>query len=121
MSAVTKTTALAGRLSLTDSISILVGIVVGGGIFLLPRLIATELPAARAIVGVWVASGVLCFFGALAYAEMGAMMPHTGGHYVFLRECYGPLAAFLSGWTFSLIVASGAIAWLAVSFSLTIS
>ena len=111
-----KNTELARTLSLTDSIAILVGIVVGGGIFLLPRLIAAELPSAPGILAVWAASGVLCFFGALAYAEMGAMMPLTGGPYVFLRECYGPLAAFLSGWTFSLVVSAGAIAWLAVSF-----
>jgi len=118
---VTKTNELARTLSLTDSVAILVGIVVGGGIFLLPRLIAAELPSAPGILAVWAASGVLCFFGALAYAEMGAMMPLTGGHYVFLRECYGPLAAFLSGWTFSLVVSAGAIAWLAVSFSITLS
>ena len=71
MFAVTKTNELARTLSLTDSIAILVGIVVGGGIFLLPRLIAAELPSAPGILAVWAASGVLCFFGALAYAEMG--------------------------------------------------
>ena len=77
----TKTSELARTLSLTDSVAILVGIVVGGGIFLLPRLIATELPSAPGILAVWAASGVLCFFGALAYAEMGAMMPLTGGRF----------------------------------------
>jgi len=60
---------------------------------------------------------VLC---ALAYAEMGAMIPETGGHYVYLRECYGPLAGFLCGWTFALVVLSAAMAWLAVSFSITL-
>jgi APA family basic amino acid/polyamine antiporter len=72
-------------------------------------------------MAVWIASGVLCFFGALAYAEMGAMMPETGGHYVYLRECYGPLTGFLCGWTFMLVVLTAAIAWLAVSFSLTLA
>ena len=117
----TKNTELARTLGLIDSVAILVGIVVGGGIFLLPRLIATELPSAAGILAVWAASGLLCCCGALAYAEMGAMMPATGGHYVFLRESYGPLVAFLSGWTFSLVVAAGAIAWLAVIFSITLS
>ena len=72
------------------------------------------------ILAVWITSGLLCFFGALAYAEMGAMMPDTGGHYVYLRECYGQLAGFLCGWTFTLVVMWSAMAWLAVSFSITL-
>ncbi|HTL02508.1 MAG TPA: amino acid permease [Vicinamibacterales bacterium] len=107
-------------LGLFDSASILVGIVIGAGIFLVPRLIAQALPSPPMILAVWISSGVLCFFGGLAYAEMGAMMPETGGHYVYLRECYGPLAGFLCGWTFTLVVLSAAMAWLAVSFSITL-
>ena len=107
-------------LGLLDSAAIVVGIVIGAGIFLAPRLVAQALPSAPMILAVWIASGVLCFFGALAYAEMGAMMPETGGHYVYLRECYGPLSGFLCGWTFTLVVIWAAIAWLAVSFSITL-
>jgi APA family basic amino acid/polyamine antiporter len=107
-------------LGLLDSAAIVVGIVIGAGIFLVPRLVAQALPSAPLILAVWIASGVLCFFGALAYAELGAMMPATGGHYIYLRECYGPLAGFLCGWTFGLIVLSAAMAWLAVSFSITL-
>jgi APA family basic amino acid/polyamine antiporter len=107
-------------LSLLDSISVVVGIVVGAGIFLVPKLVAQALPSAPMILAVWLASGVLCFFGALAYAEMGAMMPVSGGHYIYLRECYGPLAGFLCGWTFALVVFSAAIAWLSVSFSISL-
>ena len=107
-------------LGLADSAAVVVGIVVGAGIFLVPRLVAQALPSATLILAVWVTCGVLCFFGALAYAEMGAMMPETGGHYVYLRECYGPLAGFLCGWTFALVVLSAAMAWLAVSFSITL-
>ena len=62
--------------------------------------------------------GVLSFFGALAYAELGAMLPATGGQYVYLREAYGPLCAFVCGWTFMLAVLSGGSAWLAVTFSI---
>jgi APA family basic amino acid/polyamine antiporter len=108
-------------LGLLDSAAIVVGIVIGAGIFLAPRLVARALPSAPLILAVWIVCGVLCFFGGLAYAELGAMMPETGGHYVFLRECYGPLAGFLCGWTFTLVVLWAAIAWLAVSFSITLA
>jgi len=85
----TATAELPRTLGLLDSASIIIGIVIGAGIFLVPRLVAQALPSAPLIVGVWFACGVLCFFGGLAYAELGAMMPETGGHYVYLRECYG--------------------------------
>ena len=81
-------------------------------------MIARELPSTTAILAAWIISGVLSFFGALAYAELGAMMPATGGQYVYLREAYGPLCAFVSGWTFMLAVLSGGSAWLAVTFSI---
>ena len=101
-----------------DASAIVIGIVIGSGIFLLPNLIARDLPSAESILAVWIVSGVLSFFGALAYAELGAMMPATGGQYVYLREAYGPLSAFVCGWTFMLAVLSGGTAWLAVTFSI---
>src|SRR5207237_2886283 len=101
-----------------DATAIVIGIVIGSGIFVLPNLIARNLPSASAILSVWVISGVLSFFGALAYAELGAMMPLTGGQYVYLREAYGPLCAFVCAWTFMLAVLSGGSAWLAVTFSI---
>ena len=107
-------------LGLLDAAAVIVGIVIGAGIFLVPRLVAQALPSPPLILAVWIVSGVLCFFGALAYAEMGAMMPQTGGHYVYLSECYGPLAGFLCGWTFTLVVMWAAIAWLAVNFSIAL-
>src|SRR5712664_1476843 len=61
---------------------------------------------------VWSLTGVLTFFGALAYAELGAMIPATGGQYVYLREAYGPLVGFLSGWASFLVMQSGGIATL---------
>src|SRR5579872_4135651 len=107
-------------LGLLDSMAVVVGIVIGAGIFLAPRLVAKALPSPPMILAVWIFSGVLCFFGALAYAEMGAMMPQTGGHYVYVREAYGPLAGFLCGWTFVFVVLSSAMAWLATSFAITL-
>ncbi len=106
------------KLSWLDATALVIGIVIGSGIFLLPNLIARELSSPAAILSVWIISGVLSYFGALAYAELGAMMPATGGQYVYLREAYGPLCAFVCGWTFMLAVMSGGIAWLAVSFSI---
>src|SRR5436309_13124379 len=106
------------RLGILDTTAIVVGIVIGSGIFLLPNLIARTLPSRVAILAVWMSSGVLSFFGALAYAELGTMMPATGGQYVYLREAYGPLCAFVCGWTFMLAVLAGGSAWLAVTFSI---
>lgn len=101
-----------------DAIAIIIGIVIGSGIFVLPNLIAKNLPSSNAIVITWIGAGVLSLFGALAYAELGAMIPATGGQYVYLREAYGPLCAFVCGWTFMLAVLSGGSAWLAVTFSI---
>ena len=105
-------------LGVLDATAIIIGIVIGSGIFVLPNLIARNLPSGFAILSAWVIAGVLSFFGALAYAELGAMMPATGGQYVYLREAYGPMWAFVSGWTFMLAVLSGGSAWLAVTFSI---
>lgn len=106
------------RLGILDAIAIVIGIVIGSGIFVLPNLIARNLPSPTAILAAWIIAGVLSFFGALAYAELGAMMPATGGQYVYLREAYGPMCAFVCGWTFMLAVLAGGSAWLAVTFSI---
>jgi APA family basic amino acid/polyamine antiporter len=109
------------RLGLLDATLIVIGIVIGSGIFLLPNLIARSLPSARAIIAVWVVAGVLSLFGALAYAELGAMMPATGGQYVYIREAYGSGCAFLCGWVFVLAALPGGIAFLSVGFSIYLS
>ena len=106
------------KLGLLDATLIIIGIVIGSGIFLLPNVIARSLPSRGAILAVWIVAGILSSFGALAYAELGAMMPATGGQYVYLREAYGPCCAFLCGWVFVLAVLPGGIAFLAVGFSI---
>lgn len=106
------------KLGLLDATLIVIGVVIGAGIFLLPNVIARSLPSGYAIVTVWVAAGVLSFFGALAYAELGAMMPATGGQYVYLREAFGGGCGFLGGWVNMLAVVPGGIAFLAVGFSI---
>ena len=66
-------------------------------------------------------AGVVSFFGALAFAELGAMMPATGGQYVFLREAYGPMPAFLCAWTLFLVQMAAQIAFLAIGFSIYVA
>lgn len=114
-------TELPRTLGLLDALSIVIGIVIGGGIFLVPNLIAQNLTSGAWILGIWIFAGVVSFFGALACAELGAAMPATGGQYVFIREAFGPLAGFLCGWTNFLISRSAQSAWLAVVLSIYIS
>src|SRR5258708_34911363 len=103
--------------ALFDSVAIVVGTIIGAGIFLVPNLVARSLPPVPWIVGVWIFTGVLSFLGALAYAELGAMIAATGGQYVFLREAYVPLLAFLCAWTYFFVVISASIAWLTITFA----
>jgi APA family basic amino acid/polyamine antiporter len=91
---------------------------IGGGIFLVPNLVARSLPSMSMIMTVWLLAGVVSFAGSLACAELGAAFPATGGQYVFLREAYGPAAAFLCGWSLFTVARSAQVAWLAVVFSI---
>lgn len=116
-----KTSELRRELGLFDSMSIVLGIVVGAGIFLVPNLIARAIDSAAWILTAWIVTGVLSFFGALAFAELGAMLPATGGQYVYLREAWGHLPAFLCGWTHFLISQSAGVAFLSVSFAIYLS
>jgi len=104
-------------LGLWDIIGIVVGGVIGSGIFLVPKDIAAGVRSPLLIFGVWIVGGILSFFGAISFSEMGAAYPQAGGIYVYLREAYGSLIAFLFGWTLFLVIDSGAIATLAVAFS----
>lgn len=112
---------LARRLSLGDSIAIVVGIMIGGGIFLVPNLVARSVPSVPMMMAVWGFAGAISLVGALACAELGAAFPSTGGQYVFLREAYGPLAGFLCGWSLFTVARSAQVAWLSVVFSIYVS
>jgi APA family basic amino acid/polyamine antiporter len=98
------------RLGPLDAAAIVVSNVIGGGIFFVPILVAQLVPDARAVLLVWAVGGALAFAGAMAYAELAALRPRAGGEYVYLREAYGPLAGFLTGWTSFVAGFSGAIA-----------
>ncbi len=104
-------------LGLWDVVMIVVGGVIGSGIFLSPRSIAAAVPSPLLMMAVWVVGGLFSFFGAVSFAELGAAMPEAGGIYIYLREAYGKLLSFLFGWTLFLVIDSGSIATLAVAFS----
>jgi APA family basic amino acid/polyamine antiporter len=104
------TASLERRLGPLDAAAIVVSNVIGGGIFFIPVIVASLVPDPRGVLLVWLAGGALAFAGAMAYAELAALRPHAGGEYVYLREAYGPLVGFLSGWTSFVAGFSGAIA-----------
>jgi basic amino acid/polyamine antiporter, APA family len=110
-------TGLERRLGTYDAAAIIVSNVIGSGIFITPALIATLVPDPWFMIGVWFAGGVLAFAGAMAYAELAALRPRAGGEYVYLREAFGPVAAFLTGWTSFVAGFSGAIAASAVGLT----
>jgi basic amino acid/polyamine antiporter, APA family len=105
------------RLGLTSAVSITVGAVIGSGIFLKPLKVAQSLPSEEAIYLMWVGLGLVCLFGAFAYAELGAMFPQAGGQYAFLREGWGRFVSFLYGWTFFWVINAGTVAALALGFA----
>jgi amino acid transporter len=100
-----------------DAVCMVVGSVIGSGIFLVPGTVARNVPYLGPIVLLWALAGAFSLAGALALAELGAMLPHAGGPYVYLREAYGRVPAFLFGWTEFLVMRSGAVATLAAAFA----
>lgn len=111
-------TSLKRTLTLWDLIMIVIGTVIGSGIFIVPAVVLrqTEGSVGLALL-VWLVAGALSLLGALTYGELGAMRPEAGGIYVYIREAFGPLPAFLYGWTLFFVIASGSVATLAVAFS----
>ena len=101
-----------------DALSIVIGVTIGGGIFLVPNLVAQQLKSVPWILAVWAFAGLISFFGALACAELGCAIPATGGQYVYLREAYGPLIGFLCGWSMFTVSRTAQVAWLAVTLAM---
>lgn len=109
---------LARVLGLRDLTLLVVGSVIGSGIFLVPGAVQRQVGGSAGLaLLVWVVGGLLSFIGALTYGELAAMKPEAGGLYVYVRDCFGRLPAFLYGWTLFLVIATGSIATLAVAFS----
>ena len=100
-----------------DATTLVVGSMIGSGIFIVSADMARQLNSPGLLVMTWVATAVLTLIAALSYGELAAMMPHAGGQYVYLRESFGPLAGFLYGWTLFLVIQTGTAAAVAVAFA----
>jgi APA family basic amino acid/polyamine antiporter len=107
---------LARDLRLSHASAIVVGTIIGSGIFLVPAEMMQAAGSAKLVYLAWLVGGLLSFFGALTYAELGAMKPQAGGEYVYIRDGYGPLPGFLYAWTWFLIAKPASIATLATGF-----
>src|SRR5438046_2622488 len=101
-----------------DLFLLIIGTVIGSGIFLVPGAVLRPL-GNSVLLGlcVWITGGVLSLLGALTYGELSAIKPEAGGLYVYIRDCFGPLLAFLFGWTLFFVISAGSVATLAVAFS----
>jgi basic amino acid/polyamine antiporter, APA family len=104
-------------LGLFDSVTLVAGSMIGSGIFIVAADIVRQVGSPAALLAIWIVSGLMTIAGALAYGELAAMMPQAGGQYVYLREAYGGLWAFLFGWTLLLVIQTGTIAAVAVAFA----
>src|SRR5437016_4805205 len=104
-------------LGLYDSTMVVVGSMIGSGIFIVSADMARTVGSPGWLLAAWLLTGVLTMIGALSYGELAAMMPRAGGQYVYLREAFSPLWGFLYGWTLFLVIQSGTIAAVAVGFA----
>ncbi len=108
-------------LGLTAAGAVVVGNVIGTGVFLKARVMTCNVGSPGMVVGVWAVAGLLSLAGALTYAELAAMMPRAGGEYVFIRQAYGSVMSFLFGWTRFFVASGGATAGLAAGFAIFIN
>jgi len=105
-----KRSELVRDLNVWHATAIVVGTIIGSGIFLVPAEMMQAVGSAKLVYLAWIVGGMLSFFGALTYAELGAVRPFAGGEYVYIRDGYGPLPAFLYAWTWFLIAKPASIA-----------
>jgi APA family basic amino acid/polyamine antiporter len=110
-------TGLVKGLGAMDATTLVVGSMIGSGIFIVAADIARQVNSPGLLLMTWVITGVLTLIAAVSYGELAAMMPHAGGQYVYLRESFGPMAGFLYGWTLFLVIQTGTIAAVAVAFA----
>src|SRR5579864_9018721 len=104
---------LARDLGVSHATAVVVGTIIGSGIFLVPSEMMQAVGSAKFVYLAWFVGGLLSFFGALTYSELGAMKPQAGGEYVYVRDAYGPLAGFLYAWTWFVIAKPASIATVA--------
>src|SRR4029453_10316960 len=115
--AVTHESQLARRLGLFDATMIVMGGIIGSGIFINPYVVARQLHSQILILGVWALGGLLALAAAFIWAELASRRPAVGGQYAYLREAFHPAVAFLYGWVLLLVIQSGGMAAVAVTFS----
>ncbi|HSB11141.1 MAG TPA: amino acid permease, partial [Blastocatellia bacterium] len=108
---------LARRLGLFDATMIVMGGIIGSGIFMNPHVVAEVVHTPALILGAWGVGGLIALAGAFIYAELAALRPQVGGQYAYIREAFHPAAAFIYGWTLLLVVNSGGMAAVAVTFA----
>src|SRR5690349_4399324 len=111
------TTGLARRLGLFDATMIVMGGIIGAGIFKNPSEVARHVHTPLAILGAWAVGGLIALIGAFVYAELAALRPGAGGQYAYLRDAYHPMLAFLYGWTLLLVTQTGGMAGVAIIFA----
>src|ERR1700724_395447 len=107
---------LARDLGVSHASAVVVGTIIGSGIFLVPAEMMQAVGSAKLVYLAWLVGGMLSFFGALTYAELGAMKPQAGGEYVYVRDAYGPLGGFLYGWTWVVIAKPASVATICSGF-----
>src|ERR1041385_2612651 len=105
---------LVRELNAWHSTAIVVGTIIGSGIFLVPAEMMQAVGSAEMVYLAWIAGGLLSMFGALTYSELAAMKPQAGGEYVYMRDGYGPLGGFLYAWTYFVIAKPGSMASIAI-------
>src|SRR5690348_9965761 len=110
-------TGLVKALGPTDATTLVIGSMIGSGIFIVSADISRQVDSPGLLILVWLIAAALTLTAALSYGELAAAMPHAGGQYVYLREAFGPLAGFLYGWTLFLVIQTGTIAAVAVAFA----
>src|SRR5438876_8363527 len=108
-------------LGLWSAVALVIGTIIGSGIFIVPNVMVRSVGSPGMVFVVWVAGGLMSLSGALTYAELSAAMPGAGGEYVYLREAYGPLWSFLYGWTQMWVAKSGSVATLASELLLSLA
>lgn len=113
----TSSPSLARRLGVFDATMLVMGGIIGSGIFVTPAEVARHVNSSLLIVGVWVLGGLVALAASFVYAELAARRPEVGGQYAYLRDAYGPMPAFLYGWALLLVIQSGGMAAVAITFA----
>ncbi|MFN3478052.1 MAG: APC family permease, partial [bacterium] len=105
------------KLNLLDAVLIVVGSMIGSGIFIVPSIVASKLPDSSSVFFIWIIAGIITILGAINYAELASLFPGTGGQYTYLKETYGKVVGFLFVWTSFFVIQAGTIAAVAIAMA----